>query len=169
MGKRFLFGLLLVFILLFSGCGSQQFKSVDRQSLQLVFDRAAEIQIKEKTYPCRISHDAAQRTTITFIGDTVLNGLQYQRAEGESTLQYDALSYPVRERGFPPRDSFVQIAQSLDTAQSYVNLEVLGDNTFAGTFDNTTFRLQADQTGAITALTIGDAMTVLFSPDLKKL
>lgn len=143
------------------GCGTLlPEKEITAEELVLTFDVPAQIQMGEQVYPCRISHDLTQRTQITFTETGPLEGLTYLREQGSDSLSYRAMTWDVRPAGFP-KDSLPAVADVLDFAQSYVNLEAAGGNVFTGSAHGTAFTITADSGGNITELS-ADGLQVTF-------
>lgn len=162
--KKWLIPLLVAVVcVMLCGCegGLSLQKEISPEELQLTFDCPAEIRLGETVYPCRISHDITQRTQITLTGEGVLQGMQYERSGDGTAVSYQSLTYEVRETGFPADSCFLVIADVLDYAQSYVNLEAVGDNTFTGSVNGNAFQITADRQGVITEVTAKDLQVVL--------
>lgn len=169
MGKRIVFILAagLSFLLMISGCAQTGFgnKELQAEDLQLTFQYPAEITVEDKTYPCQISHDITQCTTIVLTGDTALEGFRYEKSPEATTIGYQDLSYDVREIGFPDSNCFCSISDALDFAQSYVNLQRVEDMHFTGSVNGHPFELEADPQGRIQKIILEDAITVVFQID----
>ncbi|MDD5953215.1 MAG: hypothetical protein PUC32_06165 [Oscillospiraceae bacterium] len=161
--KKLLFSAALLCAVL-CGCGVTAEKSVSPESLQLSFTCPAELCWRDTSYPCQISHTLTQQTKITLTPDGPLNGLTFCREDGQATVSYGSLSSLVQPSGFPAESPFLLVSDALDLAQSYVHLEDTGNNTFSMVTEGGTFQLCADETGAITSLSMGEVLSVTFHP-----
>ena len=153
-----------VFCCLLCGCsGGFRSGEVSAEELQLTFDCPALIQVKDRQYSCYIYHSIAQHTEITMTGSGALDGLQYRQSGNDAALFYDGLEYAAKEKSLPQQACFTQIADVLNCAQSYVNLESLGENVFVGSVEGERFQITADTEGRILNLET-DELTVVFDP-----
>lgn len=160
--KQWLIAAVLILCTMLCGCQSGIFqKEVQPEELQLTFRCPAEIQMGEKRYTCEIFHSISQQTEITITESGVLNGLKYRQSNGDAELLYGELEYFVQKSGFAEESCFPKIANILDYAQSYVNLQPMGENTFQGSVNGGDFLITADDDGNIMKLE-AENLSVIF-------
>lgn len=160
MKKWLVSAMILLFCGVLCGCGALS-KEIGAEELQLTFDCPAVIQMGEQQYGCYIFHSVAQQTEITVTGSGVLDGLQYRQNGSDASLFYDGMEYTAEKGSLPEEACFRQISDVLNDAQSYVNLEPLGEGSFAGTVNGEKFQLKADEKGRILQLKT-EELTVVF-------
>ena len=162
--RRFLlFAAILLLIVTCSACSSDLIqREITAEELNLTFDLSAKIQVGEREYQCQVSHDVTQSTVISFTGHNAFHGLRYQRSGGIDRLEYQALSAEILKSGLPENNWFRTIADILDYAQSYVNLESDGNNVFKGSINGIAFQITANSSGDIESIIAEDLFTILF-------